>query len=355
MRNITRNIVWSYVALLAVTAVAIALTVLFFSHSYQQTVILVKKQILAQQAIACRQVAGSVEDNIGTMVDELHTLSRSPALRKFDLDRARRDMEHSFLHVKDLFVNDIAFLDAQGVLTTSLNSPQLVGKDFSWREYYGEVRARATAIPAFELITFKGINKGEKGVLVAMPVFEESGTFAGAAIFVVEVAGLLSALLPAPSPDNLTWVSTREGTVLHHPSLPHGASISDPGTENAALSSFLKRLVETGDVKGEYTSDWQGRVVAAGSSVQVGRETWLVVTESDEGQIRELIGGYQREHVGGAVAALMFLTCCASAVLWLLQRSRFSIELEMSERRKVEERLSLREETYRALLDGSPS
>ena len=49
-------------------------------------------------------------------------------------------MQRTFDYVKHFSVNDISLADRAGVIRQTLTSPELVGRDFSFRKYFQRLR-----------------------------------------------------------------------------------------------------------------------------------------------------------------------------------------------------------------------
>ena len=196
------------------TLAALSIIGILLFRSYLEAVSLLRDQFAGQQMLTIRQTARGIEGSLGQLIREAEILSRRPAIRRLDLVESLKLMGQAFEEVKSFHVNDISRSDAEGVIRLTLNSPNLVGQDFSFREYFKEVRRRKESVPAFEFLTFRGFRKGEKGILVSMPVFGEKGEFAGPVTFVVEVGNLLAEFLPPEGGGRRTWVLDNDGTVL---------------------------------------------------------------------------------------------------------------------------------------------
>ena len=146
------------------------LSVLLY-HTYNEAISLLKEQFNEQQMLVAKQTAIGIEQDITLLVRELELLSRMSAIRNMNLKEARRTMEEVFGYVKTFHVNDIALLDAEGINRLPLMAPHLEGVDFSYRDYFKKARTLKTSTPTYEFITFKGVNIGEKGIIIAMPIF----------------------------------------------------------------------------------------------------------------------------------------------------------------------------------------
>jgi hypothetical protein len=331
-----------------------AITFLLF-RSYLEAESLLRDQFAGQQMLTIRQTARGIERSLGQLIREAEILSRMPAIRELDLVESRKLMGQAFEEVKPFHVNDISRSDADGVIRLTLNSPNLLGQDFSFREYFKEVRRRKDSVPAFEFLTFRGFRKGEKGILVSMPVFGEKGEFAGPVNFVVEVGNLLREFLPPEGGGRRTWVLDEDGTVLYHPKYGPGTSLADLSEPGSPFRNFLKRSTATESVRANYLSSDGSRVIATSHPIELGGRNWTIIAETDEVVIRDLLGNFNSWYLIGMLMAALAVFFGGLALAVMVDRNKASLQHEIDEREKGEDAFRYREETYQAIVDNSPS
>ena len=126
-----------------------------------------------RQLVLARGAASGIELYFDTLAGDMRALGRIPEVQHLDEASTRREIEHTFDKLEPVGVNDIGVLDADGVLRYNVAAPQIEGTDFSWRRYYQEAREMTSSDEyVVEFIEFKGVEAGQKGVLVASPLLE---------------------------------------------------------------------------------------------------------------------------------------------------------------------------------------
>ena len=173
--GLKRRYYFSGVAAVLATVLILAF---FLVNSYRHTVRLVKERFFVQQALTARQTAMGIETGFSLLERESELLAADPALQGADAACARAAMQRTFDFVKRFSVNDISFLDGAGVIRRTLTSPELLGRDFSFRQHFRRLRESAAAAPTHEHITFQGFRKGRAGMLIGRAVRGDGGEFA---------------------------------------------------------------------------------------------------------------------------------------------------------------------------------
>ena len=224
----------------------------FLVSSYRQTVRLVKERFFVQQALTTRQTALGIEKNFTLLERESELLAADPALRDAGSARARAALQRTFDYVRRFSVNDISLADRAGVIRQTITSPELVGRDFSFRQYFRRLRESAGAAPAYEQITFQGFRKGRKGIIIARAVRGDGGEFIGPLVFVVEVGDMIGELFSQLPPGTRGWVIDGDGIILSHPTLEPGSRIDAGAAPDPAFAQFVARLRRGTAERGEY-------------------------------------------------------------------------------------------------------
>ena len=91
-----------------------------------------------RQLVLARGAASGIELYSETLAGDLRALGGMPEVQHLDEAPTRREIRHTFDRLRPLGVNDVAVLDADGVLRYNAEAPQIEGVDFSWRRYYQE-------------------------------------------------------------------------------------------------------------------------------------------------------------------------------------------------------------------------
>ncbi len=133
-----------------------------------------------QQHVLAAEIAGDIEQYFENLAGVLNTMSQIPFISKFEEDKTRQMLALEFKNLQDIGINDIAVMDSKGFIKYTANAHDIEGKDFSWREYYQKLIKIERGHPYIvEFIEFKGVQAGEKGILIAAPMFaqEKSDNF----------------------------------------------------------------------------------------------------------------------------------------------------------------------------------
>jgi PAS domain S-box-containing protein len=340
----------------AVVAATVLIFASFLVNSYRQTVRLVKERFFVQQALTTRQTAIGIENTFSLLERESELLAANPALRGTDAARIRAALQRTFDYVKRFSVNDISLSDGAGVIRLALNSPELVGRDFSFRQYYKRLRESGTTAPLHEHITFQGIHKGRAGIIIARAVRSDDGTFLGALVFVLEVGDMIGNQLGQLPPGTRGWVIDEEGLLLYHPTRASGTRLDAGDNPDPSFAHFLAGLRRGTTERGEYHTLEGGSpsTMATAANITVAGETLAVVLETSE----ELVHGYLREFhsdtiLGVSLSAFaVFGSLCLGLVLLL--RTNRDLVREAATRKQAEERHRESEEHFRLLIEYSP-
>jgi PAS domain S-box-containing protein len=340
----------------AVVAVTVLIFASFLVHSYRQTVLLVKERFFVQQALTTRQTANGIENIFSLLERESELLAADPALRGTDAARTRAALQRTFDYVRRYSVNDISLSDGAGIVRVALNSPELVGRDFSFRQYYQRLRESDTAAARYEHITFQGVHKGRAGILIARAVRGQNGSFIGALVFVLEVGDMIGNQLGHLPPGTRGWVIDGEGLVLYHPTRDPGTRLDAGYNPDPAFARFLDGLRRGTAERGEYRTIEADApsTMATTATVKVAGESLSVVLETSE----ELVHGYLREFhsntiLGVSLSAFAVLGSLCLGLALLLRTNRDLVR-EAATRRQAEERHRESEEHLRLLVEYSP-
>ncbi len=169
----------------------------------------------SHQRLLLSQVELAIEHDIDVLLHELLLLSNQPAVKDMDVENMEAFIEDTYEHVKSYSVNDVAVMDSNGIIRLPLISRDLKDRDFSFREYYRKAKALKAKVPVYEHIVFKGVDKGLKGIILAMPVLSDRDDFVGVVLFTIRVDKMLGRLIPKEAPNRKLWVLDSSDNLLY--------------------------------------------------------------------------------------------------------------------------------------------
>ena len=325
-----------YLKPLALLSVASIIVVLFImSHSYKEAVDVTKKQFNDQQLMLAKQTGLGIEQTMQILIKELEFLSNQQAIKDMDIDKSRSIFEDMYKHVKLHSVNDIALMGSEGIVRFTLNSPHLKDKDFSFREYYQKAKTSQTKSPTYEHIDFKGVDIGQKGILIAMPVFSPEDRFNGMVLFTMRVNELIGELVSRETHGKRLWMIDSAGNVLYHPEYPPGTNIADLTGGSKSFRSFVDTVRAGKQHQAEYGLPDGTVTLAASYPLMVAGQAWAVVVSAPERVFREILAHSSVEYAFGI---LLIVLVAAGAVVVLisystaLKKAHDGLDLRVKER-----------------------
>lgn len=260
----------------------------------------------------------------GAIKDHLSSATPSPA---FAVSQRLRVLADTIQGVRGVLM-----LNAQGVVT-SANRPELIGQDFSQREYFKNVRDKPSKTTLYLSAPFQSI-QNDLIVTVARMVPGPHGEFAGLVLATLNPEYFTNIFRPIVyAPDVWAFVDHSNGVkLMNFPEKPgiNGTNVNHP-------SSFFSRHLQSGQVDSILT----GTVYATGEQRLFALKT---IQPADLAMDNALVIGVSREL--GAISqplqnqagidGLFFLVLCVSAcsVLYWSQKRRSQIEALAAERER---------------------
>ncbi len=87
-----------------------------------------------------------------------------------------KEFANIYRNAERLNANDLGFLDGDGILKYTMSAPQLINENFSSRKYFIKIKEKQDPdYMNIQLIQFKGVDKGDTGLLFSMGVFKKAG------------------------------------------------------------------------------------------------------------------------------------------------------------------------------------
>lgn len=213
---------WGLKGPLFIIGIAILLVVCILyigSLSFQATEDAVNHEFNQRQLVLAKGATSGIELYFETLADDMNALGAIQEVQQFDETSTRQEIQHTFDKLEHLGVNDIGVLDADGVLRYNVMAPHIEGVDFSWRQYFKDLKDTTSGDTyVIEFIDFKGVDVGKKGVLLAVPMIE-NGEFAGVVLCTIKLDTVTQRFVEPikPSQGGHAFLIDDKSTVLSSP------------------------------------------------------------------------------------------------------------------------------------------
>ncbi|MEN8164974.1 MAG: cache domain-containing protein [Acidobacteriota bacterium] len=271
------------------SALVIFLLGVSLTHTYRQNLRLAKDLFSQHQSGLARQTAFGIEQTLELLVRELEHLAVSEAAKSLDFDRFETLAEDSFRHLEKLHVNDIALLDSEGIARVNIQAHHLIGVDFSFRDYFKKAKAAPRSTAGFELITFKGADAGQKGIVVSKPFLAEDGEFGGVVVCTTLVSELIAHFATSDFLEQTAWVMDDQGTVLFHPEVETGTPVQAIGRFHPMAGDLLTKAEEGISTRVEYISQDGCAKLGWSHPIRICDQRWTVVVVEDVKAVKSLV------------------------------------------------------------------
>ncbi|MDA3786895.1 MAG: sigma 54-interacting transcriptional regulator [Desulfobacula sp.] len=133
-----------------------------------------------QQHVLAAEIAGDIKQFFENLAGSLNTICKIPVIREFDETKTSEMLTLAYQDLKTQGLIDIAVMDSKGIFRFSVNSEEILGKDFSWRKFYKNAKSMDKGYQyIIQFVEFKGASAGEKGIVIVAPMFaqEKSDNF----------------------------------------------------------------------------------------------------------------------------------------------------------------------------------
>ena len=309
-------------------------------HARQEALALVKEQYNEQQLLLAKQTAIGIEGNFAGVARELGLLANMCAVKSIDLDQVQGALVETFNHVRKNHVADIGFVNAAGIVKATLNNPELLGKDFSKREYFVKAASLVDDKPVFEFIDLTGVRGYEEyGVVIAKPIYSEDDEFGGVIIFVLKLHDLIEGHFTAANGNTQTWVIDRDSNVLYHPGFKTGSSFLEEASASASLRTFINTVQTIGEFKAEYTSPEGESVLAASFPIKIADQVWTVIINTPTRNISSLFIQFNSMYSYLTISALLVIIGGSLIMVLMVNKWNHGLQKENRERIHAEKEL----------------
>ena len=257
-------ITWSFVPT-AIILLAVALVTYFAYQRVTATLALEREKALTRLA------AGQLALGLSPYAQELDTLARTASVsqgRSEEQQVALREASNRLV----VFDGGVVALDERGhVVATQPERPEIVGQDWSSRDYFRQMTP--VPGPAYSRVLTDGQN-GAEVIAVAVPIFGGAGEFRGTLVGMFRlgptaVSALYGSIVKLRVSEDIYLVDDR-GRVIYHQDM---GRIGEDFSAQPAVRDALQGI--TGAIR---TIDESGQDVAAGFAPVPGT-SWALVTQ----------------------------------------------------------------------------
>jgi PAS domain S-box-containing protein len=315
---------------------------------YREAKSLAKEQFNDRQMLLAKQTSLGIEEDIKILIRELEILSKTPAVKEADLESSKIIISETFEYVKKLNVNDIGLLDSRGKVLLPLMAPQLTGKDVSFREYFRKASLLNESTPVYEFITFMGFDAGEKGIIIAMPIFKPGKKFDGVILFTIKVADMLKELLPSEFRNSKSWIIDSGKNIIYHPEYRPGTIIDQVQNIDKSFETFLNNIKIAKPLTAEYLSPDGSKTVAVSYPVKIADQTWSLVISTPEIEVSNLLKRFSEKYTFATLIVLLFILSTSFISIYQIYRRNIELKTTVKTRGK---QLALSEEKLRELVE----
>ncbi len=329
-----------------------------------------------RQLVLAREAAHGIGLYFEILASNMRDLARHPTVQQFDETSTRQEIQDMLYELEPWGVNDIAVLDANGVVIYNAVAHQLEGVDFSWRKYYQEAREMTSSGNyVIEFIEFKGVEAGQKGVLLAVPMFETvagenhsvpSGQFAGVVLATLKLDTVTQRFV-APvraSKRGHAFFIDDEYSVLWSPDrLLFGENLWEAGKGFPGFQRVLETMAAGGtgmaqysyyqfkDTTGQHTGHTTEQNLIAYAPIRLGTDLLAIGVWAPEGDAQQLIWSVYLNQLFVVGLSILIVLLGSAYALALSYRTSKHLKQEVED--TVEE-LQETESRYRRLVKLSP-
>jgi hypothetical protein len=346
----------------------VAVMLILGNQSFKATEKAAFDEFNQRQLVLATGAAGGIELYFETLAGDLRALGRMPEIQHLDEAPTRREIQHTFDTLELLGVNDVGVLDANGVLRSNAMAHQIEGVDFSWRRYYQEAKEMTSSDTYIvEFVEFKGVEAGQKGVLVAVPMFETgtdedypapSGQFAGVVLCTLKLDTIAQKFVaPIQSSERgYAFVVDDEYDVLWSPDRSlFGKNLLEESEGFPAFQQIVERMsagnsgaaeysyYKYEDSSGQYSRDKREENLIAYAPIHLGNEVWAVGVWAPKEDARQLIrSAYLRQLLVVGLSLLTILLGSSYSLAAFYRTGKFlekEVETKTGELKESHERL----------------
>jgi len=357
--------------IIAIFALLIVIVILYVGNqSFKATENATLKEFNQRQLAMARGVTGGIELFFETLAGAARAIGSLPEVNQFDETITRKLLALEIQELETLGVNDIGVLDANGVVRYTVMAPKLEGADFSWRRYFKEAKEMtSSASYIIQFIEFKGVEAGQKGILIAVPMFEtpeaqrqsssgSSGKFAGVVLCTLKLDTLTKRfIVPVKSSERgHAFLVDDRFNVLWFPDRSFfGKNLLKEAVGFPSFQQILERMDGEKSGTGEYTyygfnestgkfTNVKEEKLIAHVPIRLGKERWAIGVWAPRKDAKRLIRSTYIKHL--LLLGIIIITVVLGSSYAILLSSRYN----KTQEREVEIKTRELKESHQRLL-----
>ncbi len=267
-----------------------------------------------RQLVMGREAASAIELFFESLGRAMACHGSDFNINQTDAIESNKKLTHDMHKFEKMGVNDIGVLDADGIVKFNVTAPQLIGTDFSWREYFKEVKKMTPDNRSFvlEFIDFKGVDIGKKGVLVAAPIFipqnekdaySHSGKFGGVFLCTLKLETFTKKFIETvhSSKRGHSFLLDEKSIVLWAPDKKlFGENLLEKTADFPSFKRVLEDMGSGNSATGDYFyskfdnaahhfSDGKEEYLFANVPIKLGNEQWTYSVWAPKSDAKELL------------------------------------------------------------------
>ncbi len=299
-----------------------------------------------RQLVMANSASSAIQFYFLSISGALQSIAKIHKFEELDESKIRAEIGHTFAGLKRLGANDVGVLDANGIVKYTVVAPHLEGKDFSWRSYFQRAKSAVSDADYFtEFIDFKGVDLGQKGVVVAVPILRPGAKdsaskkteFAGILVCTVKLNIVTERFVAPlnPSQNGYGFLADSKSSILWTRDVSMvGRSLVEKNKDSKSFQKIVGQMqagkkgmsaytdFSLGDKNGDDTIS-KGEWLIAYTPILVGDRSWtLGVVAPKEDARRQLASVYQSHLLGVGLSVLIIMSSAAFIFLQLLGTGR---------------------------------
>lgn len=328
---------------------------LFLSYlAYSQALESLTGQLQELQLLIAKQTAAGFEKDIKKLVREIELLSEISFVVDLDIDEATKALATTYEHIKEANITDMAILNSAGIVEIALIAKELSGSDFSFRKYFIKAKSQINNNPTYEFITFRGVDKGNKGVVIAMPIFHPKKGFNGVVILVMKIEDFIANSLPKEKAGHTILVLEDDGNILYYPTQKSGTNIKSISNISPAFLNFFKRTISDKESYVEYISESGKKMIAAAYTANIAEQKWIVGVTAPKQIIEASIVQFNKKYIGATSFIILLIIAGAGFVVYAVVGLNEKLQKEVAERKLAEDKTRTQNEFLNCVIESIP-